>query len=281
MFESISRSWSLVQASLNVLRSDKELAIYPLVSMLALIVVTLIFVIPLAATGLFRVFTDDNAIVQAGSVIVLFLFYVVSYSVIFFCNSALVAGALLRLRGGDPTLAYGFEEARKRLPNIVGYAIIAATVGMILQAIRERSNLIGQIIVSLIGGAWNLVTFLVVPVLVNEDVSPLDAIKRSFELLKKTWGEQIVGNFGIGAVFGLAFLLIVVVGAALIALFADAAPGLAILVFLLLVLALVGLGMLSAALNGIYTAALYRYATDGAVEFFDEALVTGAFKRKN
>ncbi|MDZ4765466.1 MAG: DUF6159 family protein [Chloroflexota bacterium] len=279
MFESFSRSWSLVQASLNVLRSDKELLIYPLVSMLAMIVVTLVFIIPIAATGMFRMFTDGDSLTVAG-VIVLFIFYVVSYTVIFFCNSALVAGALLRLSGGDPTLGYGFQEASKRLPNILGYAVIAATVGMILQAIRERSNLIGRIVVSIIGGAWNLVTFLVVPVLIMENVSPLDAIKRSFELLKKTWGEQIVGNFSIGGVFGLLTLGVALLGGLLIGVTADAAPGLAILFSILLVLALVAIGLLSSALSGIYTAALYRYATDGSVDFFDESLIQGAFKRK-
>jgi hypothetical protein len=279
MFESISRSWSLVRASFNVLRADKELIVYPLVSMVAMIIVTLTFLIPLAATGLFRVFTEGEGL-SIATVIVLFLFYVVAYTVIFFCNSALVAGALLRLRGGDPDLSYGFQEAGKRLPNIVGYAVIAATVGMILQSIRERSNAIGQIVIDLLGGAWNIVTFLVVPVLVAEDVSPLDAIRRSFELLKKTWGEQIVGTFSIGAVFGLVFFGIILLGGLLVVAAASAAPGLGILVFILVLIVLVGVGLISSALNGIYTAALYRYAAEGAVDFFDEALIQGAFKPK-
>ncbi len=279
MFESISRSWAPVQASLNVLRADKELIIYPLVSMGAMIVVTLTFIIPLAATGLFRVFTEGDGL-SIDAMIVLFLYYVVSYTVIFFCNSALVAGALLRLRGGDPTVSYGFQEASKRISSLLGYALIASTVGMILQAIRERSDTIGQIVVSLIGGAWNLVTFLVVPVLVAEDVSPLDAIRRSSELLKRTWGGQIVGSFSIGGVFGLAILGVIVLGGILVAVAASIAPALGILLFILLLIVVVGIGLLSSALSGIYTAALYRYATEGEVDFFDESLIQGAFKPK-
>ena len=36
----------------------------------------------------------------------------------------------------------------------------------------------------------------------------MEAIKRSANLLKKTWGEQIVGNFGVGIVFGLLSFLV-------------------------------------------------------------------------
>jgi hypothetical protein len=280
MFESLSRSWALVKASLNVLRADKELIVYPLVSMIAVLVVTLSFFIPLAATGFFRIFTDNEAL-SFSSIIVLFLLYLVDYTVTFYCTSALVAGALLRLRGGDPTLTYGFQEANKRLPNILGYAMIAATIGVVLQLIRERADSLGQFIIGMAGTAWNIVTFLVVPVLVAENVSPLDAIRRSFELLKKTWGEQIVGNFSINVVFSLILFGVCIVFVLLLvgAISADV-PALAILVFLLGTVAILGLLLLSSALNGIYTAALYRYATEGEVDFFDESLIQGAFKPK-
>ena len=130
----------------------------------------------------------------------LFLFYLVQYTVIFFANSALVGAAMIRLRGGDPTLAMVSGLRFSRFGAIFGYALIAATVGIILQALSKRGTL-ANIVRSLVGMAWNLATYLVVPVLVVENVGPIEAIKRSANLLRRTWGEQVVGGAGMGLVF--------------------------------------------------------------------------------
>ncbi len=180
-----------------MLSADKELVIFPIISAVALTIVSAAFVVPM-----FFLTDAKGALAGPLSFIVGFAFYVVSYFVIFFSNSALVGAALIRLRGGDPTVADGFRIAMGKVGTIFGYAMVAATVGIILRAIQERAGLVGRIITGLIGIVWNVATFLVVPVLVNEDVGPIDAVKRSSALLKKTWGEQVVGNFGIGSIMG-------------------------------------------------------------------------------
>jgi len=281
MFQRIENSWALAKASWAVLRADKELIVFPVVSAIAAIVVTLSFMLPFVAAGMFSAFTENNSASQATAVIVGFLFYVVQYTVIFFCNTALVGAALIRLRGGDPTVRDGFRIASQHFGSIVGYALISATVGMVLRWIRER-GILGQIAAGLFGLAWNIATYLVVPVLVMENVGPLEAVRRSTALLKKTWGEQIVGNLGIGAVFGLLFVLLLLLGVPLMALAASAnSAALIALVILLWVLAFIALGLLSSALNGIYTAAVYQYVATGEPgATFDEALVKNAFRAK-
>lgn len=282
MFERISNSWRLVKASWAVLRADKELIVFPIVSMVGLLLVSAAFFVPLAAAGLLDSVGNSD---RTGTLtyIVLFLFYVVTYTVTIFANSALVGAALIRLSGGDPTLNDGFRIASERIGKIVGYAVIAATVGMILRALSERSGIIGRIVISIIGMAWNLATFLVVPVLVAEDIGPIEAIQRSGGLLKKTWGEQIVGNFSIGTIFGLLMLAaIFVVGAPLFMIAASAnSPALILLAVAVIVVLLIAIGLVSSTLSGIYQAALYRYAVDGEVgEFFEADLIEGAFKPK-
>src|SRR5690606_11214815 len=99
--------------------------------------------------------------------------------------------------------------------KIVAFADMRATVGLILRFLQERGGIIGNVVSWLGGIAWNLATFLVIPVLVAHDIGPWEAIQTSASLLKRTWGEQITGNWSVGGVFFLFYLLIIVVGGAL------------------------------------------------------------------
>ncbi len=282
MFATFSRSWELVKASWAVLRADKELIVFPIVSMIGLVIVSLAFALPALAAGAFDSVTQGRGDGTLSFVVAL-LFYVVVYTVIFFANTALVGAAMIRLRGGDPTLSDGFRIASEHATAILGYAVIAATVGMILRAISERAGFVGQIVIGILGFAWNVATYLVVPVLVVEGVGPVDAIKRSAALLKSTWGEQLVGNFSIGGVFGLiGVAVMIVIGVPLFAIAGSLnSPALIAITIGLLVLVLIAIGIVSSTLQGIYTAALYRYATEGTTGgLFDNSLVQNAFRRK-
>lgn len=280
MFEKFSHSWELVKSSASVLRSDKELLIFPLLSSICCIIVAASFFVPAALGGLFADMDEKNA--NPLFYVLLFAFYLVQYFVIIFFNSALIGAAMIRLNGGDPTVADGFRIARSKLPAIFGYAVIAATVGVALRALQERVGFIGQFVVGLIGLAWTVTSFLVVPVLVSQDIGPVDAVKRSAELLKKTWGQNLIGTGGIGIVFGLAIFAYVLVGAGLIVL-AVSSGILAIMIttIIAVVIGFLLLILFQAALQGVYAAALYRYATEGdAGAGFDKDLVAGAFKVK-
>lgn len=152
---------------------------------------------------------------------------------------------------------------------------------MVLRWLSER-GLLGRIVSSLFGLAWNIVTYLVVPILVVEGVGPIEAVKRSGALLKKTWGEQIVGNLGIGLVFTLiTFALILLFVPVIVAVAATKSAAVIITTIVLFVLVIIAFGLIGSALNGIYTAAVYRYATEGdAGSFFDTELVQNAFRAK-
>ena len=282
MFEKLSTSWDLVKASAAVLRADKELLLFPVISAVLSMLVVVTFAVPVILAGVFTSGAADGAGLSAAGYAGVLLFYVVQYFVIFFCNTALVGAALIRLRGGDPTVADGFRIAASRIQPILGYALIAATVGMVLRAISERSGLLGRLVVGLVGFAWNLATFLVVPVLVVEDVGPVEAIQRSASYLKRTWGEQIVGNIGMGLVFGLISLGILAAGVALIlAAAATESAVLIIFVAVCLLMAFVAVALVSSALGGVYAAAVYRYAAEGQADgFFTPAMVKSAFRRK-
>jgi Family of unknown function (DUF6159) len=280
MMERFRRSLELARASFAVLRADKELLLFPFISFLALAVVVIAFAVPfiLVATG-----GQSGSGTSSIPLLVLgFLFYVVAYSVIFFFNTALVGAALIRLDGGDPTVRDGLRIAVSRLPAILAYAVIAATVGQVLRMISERAGILGTILAGILGFAWSVVTFLVVPVLAVEGIGPIAAIKRSGALLRQTWGEQLVGNLGISLVFGLLAVVVFFVGFALMFILASISVT-ALVIGIVAMVLVIGLVLLvGAAVQGIYTASVYRYATKGdAGTMFRPETLAQAFRSKS
>jgi hypothetical protein len=275
--ERIKRSWELVKASWEVLKQDKELILFPIISAVIMFFVTLTFLIPTLLGNIF-----DSIFVNGMPIfgyIVLFLFYLVQYTVVYFNSTALVGAAMIRLRGGDPKVKDGLSIAWSHILPILGWALVSATVGLILNALSNNSKKRGRsgksLIASLLGAAWNVLTFLVVPVLAVEGLGPIEAIKRSWELLKRSWGEQISGKLSIGLIFGL-----IGVGGGL--LLAGAGIGLSILmesiiptiVFgILLFLFIVILSLLNSTLSSIFSAAVYAYTAEGQTGMFDENLI--------
>jgi len=276
MFEKFSRSWELVKASAAVLRSDKELLVFPVISGIAALIVLATFALPIFAL---KLFSHGFGPVQG---ILVFLFYLCQYFVIFFFNSALVGAAMIRLDGGDPTVADGLRIARERIVPILGYAAIAATVGLLLQALKNKdNNFLVRMLGSMLGTAWTVASFLVVPVLVANKVGPIDAVKKSIELLKTTWGENAVGQLGIGFVFGFIMAGVIIVGVVLSGLGFTVSPYLGFALVVVTILSALTVGILQSALSGVYAAALYRFANDGvAPQGFEGMSLQTAFKAR-
>jgi hypothetical protein len=283
MFTRLSRSWSLLKASAGILRQDKQLVVFPLVSAAAMLVVFASFAVPVLGLGVLDGMSGErDQGVSVAMYAVAFLFYFAHYLVIFFFNTALVGAAMIRLDGGTPTLGDGLRIASSRFGAIVGYALIAATVGMILRAIEERVGFIGKIIVGLLGIGWTIATYLVVPVLAARKVGPIDAVKESATLLKKTWGENVIGQAGLGLAFGFILFGMVLVGGVLVVGAITTQNVYLIVTALALTIIAIGIAILvQGALSGIYAAALYRYASGGQMtEGFDSNAIKLAFAPK-
>lgn len=274
----VSNSIALVKASANVLRLDKELMVFPLMSGIATVLVAASFIAPIFMIGP-EIFVEGESTSYAAYVLG-FAFYLVQYFVIFFFNAALVGAALIRLDGGDPTVSDGLAIASKRVGSILGYAAIAATVGMVLRFIAERAGFLGRIITGIIGLAWTLTTYLTVPILVTKDIGPVDAVKESVAIFKRTWGEQVVGNFGMSMAVTLMAISWTCVGFLMMFLTSSLGAFGVVPVVVLWGLGYVFLALFASALNGIYTAALYRYAITGDAGYFDADILGNAFRPK-
>lgn len=261
MFRRLRYTWRLMGASLEVLRQDKKLLVFPLLSGIACLLVVGSFLAPMAYAGMLQPPGEEaTAAMRVGYYGILFAFYLCNYFVIIFFNTALVGSALMRLQGSDAGVGDGLRMAASRLVPILGWAFLSATVSVVLRSIENRSQAVGKLISSLLGAAWALTTFLAVPVLVVEQKGPLSTLRRSAALLKKTWGEQLMGKFSFGIIFFLLMLpgLAPVPAGIMLGSTAAIAISIALAVLYILTLALV-----QAALHSIFRAALYLYAVNG------------------
>ena len=264
----IGRSFQLVGQSYRILMQDKELMVLPLVSGVVIAAVVGSFA--------FGFGLDASRVQRHGPDVYLpfFLMYVATYAIGIFFQAAVVAGATERMQGGDPTVGSALAAAGRRLGPIVMWAVVAATVRMVIRAIHDRVGFVGRIVTSLVGAAWSLATFFVVPVLVLEDRSMGQSFTRSVNVFKQTWGETVAGGTSLGVAAACAWVTLV----AIVGLLASVAGMMALVVF--------GVGAILlmiffSALQGVYVASLYRYATEGhATSGFDKAQLDQAFVPK-
>ena len=269
-------SWEIAKRSWAVLRADKTLAWFPVLSALGSVAVVLALGGLFLATGIDT--SGSNTSLQPMGYVLIVIAYLALAMVQTYFLAGLVAGADRRLRGQDSTLRGALEIANSRLHRLLPWAVVTATVTMVLQAIEERFGIIGTIVARLVGLAWQLVTFLVVPILVLEDLGVGDALKRSKDLFKKTWGENVLGQFGLGIVgFLLALPGILLIGIGV----AAGTAGLIVLGGIGAVL-LIASAVIVSALSGIYRTALYHYAANGTVPGeFSGIDFDAAFRRRS
>lgn len=270
MFERIARGFRLLGASWRLLMADKELLLLPFLSFVAIVAVVGALGGGAFAVGLF----EEEGGNEALSTLVLFVIYFACTFLGVFFNAALVAAAMERLQGGDPTVASALRTAVGKLDKIVLWSLVAATVGLVLRMLEERAGWLGRLVIRLLGAAWGVLTFFVVPVLLFEPQGVRGALQRSGAIVRQRWGEQLAGN----ASLHLALVLIALPLILVLVLLGGVDERLAIL------LGIPSLGLLLAvggALSGIFNAVLYRFATTGEVpESFPRESLEHAFARR-
>jgi len=250
----IDLAWQLFKESFAVLAADAEMLVFPLLSGISAVLLGASFFIPLYRGGVFEAMRLHKA--AWDSYAVLFMWYYFNFFVGIFFNGALMGCANIRLSGGNPTVSDGLRMAFSRIGRIAAWALVAATVGLILHSFRDRRNWLLSVVASGLSLAWTLLTYLIVPVLLFEERGVLDAIHRSEQLFRSHWGEQLAGSFGFGL---LSFLLsLPAFGLAAACWRWDPVAGIILAFVYVLILAAV-----TSAVKGIFTVALYRYATAG------------------
>lgn len=281
MFTRITNTWAVMGECWNVLQKNKRLLLFPMLSGICTLIVIVSFLIPIIATDAWRLPKQSSS--QAQQILYyggIFLFYLCNYFVVIFFNAATTACAVKCLRGEEASLSDGLREAGSRLHLIVGWALVSATVGLILQVIEDRSEKIGRIVSGLLGVAWSVVTYLVVPILVIDRKGPFAALKESTRLVKVTWGEEVVS----GLSFGLLNLLFIIPAFLIMGVGIFSAAGESKFLFALCmglgVLWILTVGLIVTVLQNIFRTALYLYVRHGETTSFSSDALGGAMQPK-
>jgi hypothetical protein len=268
----ISNTIQLAKASWAVLNADKELIVLPVLSALTTLIVAAGFVVPVVfASG------DTGEITTTGYILLFVMYVALAYVTIFF-NSALIHAARERMHGGDPTVGSALRGAASHAGRILPWAVVSATVSVLLRAIEQRAGVVGRIAAGIAGVAWSLVTFLVLPVLIIEGVGVGDAIRRAGDLFKRTWGENVAAQIG----FGLLGFVLALPGVALIVVAIGLGGGGAAVLIVVGIVWMLAVTLVMSTLNGIFQTALYLFAAEGRVPggFFDGVSFGDAFVPK-
>lgn len=281
IFDRLSNGWKLGKMSLETIKDNPSLMLFPVVSSAALTLIVLSFL-----GGGYFLFGDNirtlmnNGAANEGTIDIImyvaaFLFYLVNYFVIVFFNVGLVYCARLILEGEKTSFGEGISYAMTRTQTILAWAALAATVGMIIKTIQERSGSFGLILAGLIGIVWSIATFFVVPIIAYEDVNPIEAVKRSGQIMKDKWGESIGANFSFGLFNLLGIVLIALPLGFLIGAVVHPFAGIAvgILAFLLVIVA-VSAGKM------VFLTAVYQHVNNEPIGRFEGDTLDSIFVRK-
>lgn len=277
----VKGGYLVVTESFKLLGKNKSIMMFPFFSMVVeLIVVATALLVFFMVFG-FSKETFDRIGSQNPSPIeylCLFAFYILSVFIASFFQAGLVAVVSGQINGKKLSFGEGMEIASQRAWKIFYWSFIAATVGVVLQIIADRLKFLGRLAANIIGFAWDIATFFIVPVLVLENETVGSSIKRSGMIFKNKWGQTLIANFSTGLFFGFLLVLGVVAFFAAI-IFGMAVPGLVISMAVGLLVYVLAIMVLSSTIEGIYRVVLYEYAAHEKLpESFNRELVVNAIK---
>lgn len=283
MFETFSRSWKITQLSFDVIKKDKELLLFPLLGGIFSILFMVTKLFPTIVTSFMKGSGQSYGITEY---LIFFITYLGLAFIATFFNVCVVYTTKIRFEGGNATFWESINFARSKINLILTWSIIVATVGLILRLIDnlaeragESGRLVLNILTSILGMMWSIITIFVVPAMVYHNLKPIDAIKQSIKTLKTTWGESLIRYFGLGTIEFLFFVLGIIVTFILFFVLAGLGPVGIIITIVIAVLYFLGVILVFNVANTIFNTALYVYAATGKIpEGFSQEIMQNAFK---
>lgn len=269
--------------SFRVIKMDREMLLFPLLAGIFSLLYAGALLVPTILVDFMRQSADSVALGLVDYVLLGASYLGLAFIATFF-NVCVVFTTKTRFEGGDATFMDSIRFAFSKIHLIFAWSAVAATVGVLLRMLdqtAQRAGLAGRVILGILsavlGAAWSIVTLFVIPAMVYHDLGPIDAIKRSAQTFKRTWGESLIRHFGLGAIQFLFLLLGFIVGVVLFRLLVPlGGTGIVVAVSVTVVYFLTVILVFSVA-NNVFNTALYAYANGAAPTAFDRQTLEGAF----
>ncbi|MBR10403.1 MAG: hypothetical protein CMP48_22300 [Rickettsiales bacterium] len=283
-----SRSWQITKMSFSVINKDRELLAFALLSFVFSAVFSIAMIVPSVLSDVINQGRSVGELEVYQYIIIFATYFGLAFIATFF-NVCVVYTAKIRFEGGNATFGESIRFAFSRIGLIVRWSLLSASVGLLLNVLERAvssfgkvGEIVGRIIIGLMGAAWSIATIFVVPILVYDGLGPIDAVKKSMSAVKETWGENIVRSIGLGLMTFFAYVIVITGGVGLTILLANSfdvagmITGIVIGGCLLLFT-----GLLFKVAGTVFTTALFVYANEKIVASdYDSALIEGAFKPK-
>jgi len=283
-----SRSWMITKLTFGVINKDRELLGFALLSFIFSTLFAVSMILPFVIPALLEKGLSKESL-SAFQYVIIFITYFGLALIATFFNACVVYTTKVRFEGGNATFGESIKFALSRIALIVQWSLLAATVGLLLRILQnfaarlgKGGQIVANILISILGLAWSIVTLFVVPVLVYEGLGPVEALKKSTQVIKKTWGESLIKSIGLGLIQFFTFVVILILSAALTYVLSMAfdIPGLLTGIAIGLIL-LFMTGLIFNIASTIFNTALYVYANNNQIASgFNEEFVRDAFRRK-
>ena len=284
----LSRSWMITKLTFGVINKDRELLWFALLSFIFSALFAVVMIFPSIIPALMEKGFSQESLEVYQYVIIFLTYFGLAFIATFF-NVCVVYTTKIRFEGGNATFGESIKFAFTKLPLIFQWSLLSATVGLLLRILQQLASnlgkigqLVANILIGILGMAWSIVTIFVVPVLVYESLGPIDALKKSTQVIKKTWGESLIKALGLGLVQFLVFVMVILASAAFSFVLSSAFDTVGLLIGISVgALLLLLTGLVFTVASTIFNTALYVYANNNLLASgFNEEVVKGAFKQK-
>ena len=296
------RSWLLLKSSLSVIASNKQLLVFPVVIFTCTVTIVTFFLLPpvLRPTGhpyvsaehwqaiSHSLFTNNGAHGEAkftpAALVYMGFLYLLTMFIATFCNVAFYHEILAALAGQPVSIARGLKFAFSKIWSVLMWSVFAGLVGLVIRMIEERLELVGRIIGGLIGLAWSIAAVFAIPVIVTDEqnANPFAVLRKSATVLKRTWGEALIGYAG------LSFANLFIMLGSILWLFASIAVSVALHNYWIIafsafswLVAICCWSYIVGVASHVYRGALYLYADQGIVPApYTQEMMDAAWKFK-